>query len=75
MKLVERFRIVDADTLSYEFTVNDPATWTRPWTVEVPMTRNDLPLFEYACHEGNYSMDAMLGGARAEEIKASAGGQ
>ena len=75
MKLVERFRIVDADTLSYEFTVNDPATWTSPWTVEVPMTRNELPLFEYACHEGNYSMDAMLAGARAEERKASAGGQ
>ena len=75
MKLVERFRIVDADTLSYEFTVNDPATWTSPWTAEVPMTRNDLPLFEYACHEGNYSMDAMLGGARAEERKAAQGGQ
>ena len=75
MKLVERFRVVDADTLSYEFTVNDPATWTSPWTVEVPMTRNELPLFEYACHEGNYSMDAMLAGARAEERKVSAGGQ
>ena len=69
MKLVERFTLVDADTLSYEFTVNDPATWTSPWTAEVPMKRNDLPMFEYACHEGNYSMDAMLAGARAEERK------
>jgi hypothetical protein len=69
MKLVERFTLVDADTLSYEFTVNDPATWTSAWTAEVPMKRNDLPMFEYACHEGNYSMDAMLGGARSEEQK------
>ena len=69
MKLVERFTLVDANTLSYEFTVNDPATWTSPWTAEVPMKRNDLPMFEYACHEGNYSMDAMLAGARAEERK------
>mgnify|MGYP000905562436 CR=1 FL=1 len=69
MKLVERFTLVDAETLSYEFTVDDPATWTRAWTAEVPMKRNDLPMFEYACHEGNYSMDAMLAGARAEERK------
>ena len=75
MKLVERFRRVDADTLSYEFTVTDPETWVTPWTAEVPMKRNELPLFEYACHEGNYSMEVMLGGARAEERKAAQGGQ
>jgi len=67
MKLVERFTRLDASTLMYEFTVTDPATWTRPWTATHRMQRNDLPMFEYACHEGNYSMDAMLGGARALE--------
>ena len=45
----------------------DPATWEVPWTVNLPMVKNDLPMFEYACHEGNYSMPQMLGGARALE--------
>ena len=67
MRLVERFTRVDADTLEYEFTVTDPGTWDAPWTVNLPMRRNELPMFEYACHEGNYSMEAMLGGARADE--------
>ena len=75
MRLVERFIRVDADTLEYEFTVTDPDTWVAPWTVNLPMRRNELPLFEYACHEGNYAMDAMLGGARADERKAIEGGQ
>ena len=67
MRLIERFTRVDADTLEYEFTVTDPGTWDAPWTVNLPMRRNELPMFEYACHEGNYSMEAMLGGARADE--------
>ena len=75
MQLVERFTRVDADTLEYEFTVTDPNTWIAPWTVQLPMRRNELPLFEYACHEGNYAMEAMLGGARADERKAAQGGQ
>jgi len=75
MRLVERFTRVDADTLEYEFTVTDPDTWMAPWTVQLPMRRNELQLFEYACHEGNYAMDAMLGGARADERKAAQGGQ
>ena len=75
MRLVERFTRVDANTLEYEYTVDDPNTWTEPWTVNLPMQRNDLPMFEYACHEGNYSMDAMLGGARADERAAAEGGQ
>ena len=75
MRLVERFTRVDADTLEYEYTVDDPNTWVEPWTVNLPMQRNDLPMFEYACHEGNYSMDAMLGGARADERAAAEGGQ
>ena len=75
MRLVERFTRVDADTLEYEYTVTDPETWTAPWTVRLPMRRNELPLFEYACHEGNYAMEAMLAGARADERKAEQGGQ
>jgi hypothetical protein len=67
MHLVERFTRVDRDTLLYEFTITDPATWVRPWTVQLPMTRSDEPIYEYACHEGNYSMPNMLKGARAVE--------
>jgi hypothetical protein len=67
LHLVERFKCVDAETLLYEFTVNDPVTWTRPWTVQFPMTRNREPIFEYACHEGNYSLPNILAGARAAE--------
>ena len=67
MHLVERFTRAAADTLLYEFTVTDPATWTRSWTVQLPMTRSDERIYEYACHEGNYSMPNMLKGARASE--------
>ena len=67
LHLVERFRRVDADTLLYEFTVDDPATWTRPWTAQFPMSRSREPIFEYACHEGNYSLMNILAGARAGE--------
>jgi hypothetical protein len=66
-RLVERFTRVDADTLEYQFTVTDPETWTSPWTASVPLRLNPEPMFEYACHEGNYSMPVMLGGARVEE--------
>jgi hypothetical protein len=67
LHLVERFRRADADTLLYEFTVDDPATWTRPWTTQVPMTKSREPIFEYACHEGNLSLTNILAGARAQE--------
>ncbi len=67
MTLVERFTRVDEGTLLYAFTVTDPDTWTAPWTAEIPMRLNDLTLFEYACHEGNHSMEGILGGARADE--------
>jgi hypothetical protein len=69
LRLVERFTRTDPETLLYEFRVEDPATFTRPWTVQIPMTRTTGPLFEYACHEGNYGMTGMLTGARAEEKK------
>ena len=71
MKLVERFTRIDADTLEYEFTVTDPETWTTPWTAQIPMRRSDLTLFEYACHEGNHSMEGILAGARADEKAAA----
>ena len=68
LHLVERFtRVNNADTLLYEVTVEDPTTWTRAWTFEVPMTRSEGPLYEYACHEGNYAMANILSAARAEE--------
>jgi hypothetical protein len=67
LHLVERLTRVDGDTRMYEFTVEDPATWTRPWTASVPMQRIDEPVFEYACHEGNYAMRNILAGARAGE--------
>ena len=72
LHLVERITRVDADTLRYEFTVSDPTTWAAPWTARVDMTRTDEPLYEYACHEGNYSMASSLSGARA--IEAAEGG-
>ena len=67
MALTERFRRLDADTLEYRFTVDDPETFTQPWTVEIPLTRTPGPIFEYACHEGNYGMWGVLTGARAQE--------
>ena len=51
MHLVERFTRVDRETLRYEFTVDDPATWTKTWTASIPMARTDELMFEYACHE------------------------
>ena len=71
LHLVERFTRVSSDTIRYEFTVDDPVTWTRPWTVVVPMTKTQGPMFEYACHEGNYAMEGILSGARAAERAAA----
>ena len=72
-RLFERFTRIDADTLLYEFTIDDPGTWTAPWTAQIPMRWNPLPLFEYACHEGNYAMPNILGGARLEERSQESG--
>jgi hypothetical protein len=65
--LIERFTRTDANTLLYEFTVDDPTIWTRPWTAVIPMSKSEDPIYEYACHEGNYGMTGILAGARAEE--------
>jgi hypothetical protein len=67
LHVVERFRRVDAETILYQATVDDPTVFTKPWTVEISMSKRSQPLYEYACHEGNYAMSGILGGARAEE--------
>ena len=72
LHLVERFTRVDADTILYKVTLDDPEAFTRPWTMEIPMAKDDnYQMFEYACHEGNYSMVNMLEGARAREKAAA----
>lgn len=67
LHVVERFTPVDANTIRYEFTVEDPATWTRPWSGEMPMHRFEGPIYEYACHEGNYGLPNILRAARVQE--------
>ena len=70
LTLVERFSLTDANTLQYRVTVEDPKTWTRPWTVSFPLQRDTgYRIFEYACHEGNYAMRNILSGARAAESR------
>jgi len=67
LHVVERFTRVDSDAIRYEFTVEDPATWTRRWSGEVPITRFEGPILEYACHEGNYGLPNILRAARVLE--------
>jgi hypothetical protein len=71
-RLIERFTRVGLGAIRYEFTVEDVETWARPWTAQVELLRTDEPLYEYACHEGNYSMAGILAGARAEEAARAA---
>ena len=73
MKLIERFTRVDEDTIRYQFTIDDPSTWTKPWSAEVPWAKSIPPLFEHACHEGNYGLGNILAGARMEEKRAAEG--
>ena len=70
MHLIERFTRVSPDMIRYEFTVDDPDTWTKPWSAEVPWKKTIGPIFEHACHEGNYGLANTLAGARAEEKRA-----
>lgn len=70
LKVTERFKRIDEATLEYEFTVDDPV-WTKPWTAVVRWAKTNGPLFEYACHEGNYGMVNILLGARAQEKEAA----
>jgi len=69
--LVERLTRTGPDTLLYEFTVDDPTIWTKPWTAQVPMVKTAEPIYEYACHETNYAMTGILAGARAAEKAAA----
>jgi len=71
LHVVERFTRVSADRILYKFTVDDPATWTRPWSAEIPMMHTDGHPYEYACHEGNYGMVNTLRGARAADKRAA----
>ncbi len=65
--LTEKFTLVDRDTLMYEFTVDDPLTWVTPWTVQFAMNRINEPIYEYACHEGNYSLRNIPAAARKSD--------
>jgi hypothetical protein len=67
LHLIERFTRLDADTIEYRFTLDDPTTWTRPWTVAYPIVKTEGPIFEFACHEANYGLRDILSGARWEE--------
>lgn len=71
VRLIERFARVGPNTLHYEVTVDDPDTWTRPWTFMIPLKRTDEHIYEYACHEGNTGLAGILSGARAEERRAA----
>ena len=70
LRLTERFTRSAEDTLQYEFTVEDPQTWTRPWSGMIPYQKRDARIYEYACHEGNYGMEGILSGHRAQEAAA-----
>jgi len=74
LHVIERFTRQDADTIDYQYTVDDPTTYTKSWTVSIPMSKTADPIYEYACHEGNYGMKNLLSGARALE-KAEAEGK
>ncbi len=67
VRVIERFTRFDEETILYEFTVDDPTTYTQPWGGEIPFRKVDHLLYEYACHEGNYSMAGVLSGARYQE--------
>jgi len=67
LHVIERFTRVNAETIDFQYTVEDPTTWTTSWTAAVPMTRTDEPIYEYACHEGNYGLAGILRGARVLE--------
>lgn len=73
-KIVERFRRVAPDKIEYRFTIEDPKAFTQAWSGEIPFYRTDDPIYEYACHEGNYALPGILAGAREEEKVRSAAG-
>jgi hypothetical protein len=70
LHVIERFQRVDPSTILYRATIDDPTTYTKPWTLEYPFSATQGPVYEYACHEGNYAMTDILGGARKAEAEA-----
>jgi len=66
---VERFTRTAPDLILYEFRIEDPTAFTAPWSAEVPLRSTKGPIYEYACHEGNYGMIGLLSGARAQDVK------
>ena len=72
LHVIERLKRVDDKTLLYRFTIEDPATWDRPWTGEYTWPATDKPIYEYACHEGNYALGGILRGARRQEAEQAA---
>src|SRR6267154_5020958 len=72
LKVTEKFTRTDADTVDYQFTVEDPNTWTRPWTAAVPLRKVPGPIYEYGCHEGNYGLPNILRAQRVEDARAVA---
>jgi len=75
LHLVERFRRAADDTMIYQFTVEDPATWAKSWTAEVPWTKTKGPVYEWACHEGNTMINTILRGARVADEEAAKKGK
>ena len=75
LHVTERFSRTGPETVKYEITIDDPETWTKPWSLMIPMRRSPDPVFEYACHEGNIGMAGILAGARAEEQAAGSRSQ
>ena len=73
LHVIERFTRTNADTLKWEITVDDPGAWSKPWTAMVPLRHSKDAVFEYACQEGNYGLEGILAGARAEEAAAVGG--
>jgi hypothetical protein len=67
MHLIEKITRTGPNEIKYEFTINDPKTWTKPWSASFPMLKTNEKIYEYACHEGNYSIEAMVGGQREKE--------
>ena len=67
MRAVERFTRIDTSTISYRVTVDDPGAWVTPWTADIPFKATDEKMFEFACHEGNYSIANALRGVGTEE--------
>jgi hypothetical protein len=68
-KITERFTRVGATRINYEFTVSDPETWVSEWSAQIPFNATDDTMYEYACHEGNYSLPGVLAGARRDEAE------